>query len=402
MQSLVEPILLFLEPYGDVWWVALLFVFIRTIPVLIAPIPGIVVDLFGIATFGVWRGFILAQIGLVLGSSLAFLIGRFGREILKKLGKLEQLKTWERYVDPNQPVWVLAGARAVTTPVFDYISYAAGLTSMSFWRFTAGTFLGTLPIMFVIYFFGKEILERHLGLVAFLTGGLVLVYGIYLFVRKKICMRHLGKDMILVDKEAGITSFDVIRNIRREGWAKKVGHAGTLDPFATGLMILGRNKATKRLNDFLGLDKVYDVTIQLGKESDTGDTEGEIVREEKVKKITKGIVEAIVHGLQGDIDLAVPKYSAIKVDGRRLYDYARKGDDVEIPIKTMKIYWIKVFQVDDEKKTIECRMKVGSGTYIRSLSEEIGRRLGTIAYTTKLRRIQIGKYKVTWVKKRNK
>ena len=400
MESFVQPILESLASYGDVWWVSVLFVFVRTIPVLIAPIPGIVVDLFGIATFGPLKGFILAEIGLVLGSSIAFLIGRFGRRLLAYLGKLEQLEEWERYINPDQPLLVLAGARAVSTPVFDYISYAAGLTSMGFWRFTWATLLGTAPIMFVIYFFGKEVLEQHLSLVMLLTGGFIFVYLIYVFLKKNLLMRKLGPDMILADKRAGITSFDVIRDLRREKWAKKVGHAGTLDPFATGLMILGRNKATKRLSEFLGMDKVYDVTIQLGKESDTGDTEGEIIKEQPVKEISKGIIEAVTHGFKGEIDLAVPKYSAIKVDGRRLYDYARNGEEVELPVKTMKVYWIKVFRVNDEKKTIECRIKVGSGTYIRSLSEEIGRRLETIAYTTKLRRVQIGDYKIGWVKKK--
>lgn len=402
MESFIESVFIFLQSYGDVWWVALLFVLLRTIPVLIAPIPGIVVDLFGIAMFGPLKGFILAEIGLVLGSSLAFLIGRFGRKILARFDKLEQLQAWERYINPNQSILLLAGARAISTPVFDYISYAAGFTSMSFWRFTLATAIGTTPIMFVIYFFGKEILERHLGLTIFVTGGSIFVYAVYVWIKKYFLIKKLGPDMILVDKKAGITSFDVIRDLRREQWAKKVGHAGTLDPFATGLMILGRNKATKRLGEFLGMDKVYDVIIQLGKESDTGDTEGEIIKEQPVQEISKGIVEAIVHGLKGDIDLAVPKYSAIKVNGRRLYDYARNDEEIELPVKTMKVYWVKVFKVDDKTKTIECRIKVGSGTYIRSLSEEIGRRLGTIAYTTDLRRVQIGGYKIGWVKKRQK
>jgi tRNA pseudouridine(55) synthase len=400
MESFLQPTLESLASYGDVWWVSLLFILVRTIPVLVAPIPGIIVDIFGIATFGPLKGFILAEIGLVLGSSLAFLVGRFGRKILKRFNKLKQLEEWEKYIDPNQSIWVLAGARAISTPVFDYISYAAGLTSMSFWRFTLATLIGTTPLMLVIYFFGKEILERHLALVIFLTGGLIFVFALYVWARKKILMRQLGPDMILYDKPSGITSFDIIRILRRERWAKKIGHAGTLDPFATGLVILGRDKATKRLNHFLGMDKVYDVTIQLGKESDTGDTEGEIIKEQEVGEISKGIIEAVAHGLKGEIDLAVPKYSAIKVDGRRLYDYARKGEDVELPVKTMKIYWIKVLKIDNEKKEIECRIKVGSGTYIRSLSEEIGRRLKTIAYTTQLRRIQIGEYKIGWVKKK--
>ena len=400
MESFIQPILESLASYGDVWWVSALFVLVRTIPVLIAPIPGIIVDLFGIATFGPLKGFILAEIGLVLGSSLAFLIGRFGRRALAYFGKLDQLEEWERHINPDQPLLVLAGARAISTPVFDYISYAAGLTTIGFWRFTLATLLGTTPIMFVIYFFGKEVLEQHLSLVLILTGGFIFAYAIYVFLKKYLLMKKLGPDMLLADKRSGITSFDVIRDLRHERWAKKVGHAGTLDPFATGLMILGRNKATKRLGEFLGMDKVYDVTIQLGKESDTGDTEGEIIKEQSVKDISKGIVEAAIHGFEGEIDLAVPKYSAIKVDGRRLYDYARSGEEVELPVKTMKVYWIKVFRVNDEKKTIECRIKVGSGTYIRSLSEEIGRRLETIAYTTKLRRVQIGDYKIGWVKKK--
>lgn len=401
MQDFLDSIFLTLEPYGDVWWVAGLFVLLRTIPVLIAPIPGIVVDLFGIATFGQLKGFFLAEIGLVLGSSIAFLIGRFGRGLLARFGKLRQLEEWEKYIDPNQPVWVLAGARAVSTPVFDYISYAAGLTSMGFWRFTFATLIGTTPLMFIIYFFGKEVLEDHLALVIVLTGGALFFLAFYVWLHKKLVILRLGQDVILLDKPEGITSFDMIRKLRREGWAKKIGHAGTLDPFATGLMILARNKATKRLNEFLGLDKVYDVTIQLGQESSTGDTEGDIIKTHEVPELTKGIVEAVAHGFKGLIDLPVPKYSAIKVDGRRLYDYARNNEEVEIPIKAMKIFWIKVLYVDDEKKTIECRMKVGSGAYVRSISEEIGRRLETIAYTSKLRRIQIGPYKISWAKRKD-
>lgn len=385
-----------LESYGDVWWVSILFIIARAIPVVIAPIPGVLVDAFGIASFGWFKGFLLAEIGLVLGSAIAFGIGRFGRVILRNTAFFKQLEEWEKQIDPNGSFWALVLARFISSPAFDYISYAAGLTTLTFKRYMAATIIGTLPIMIIIYTLGTTILKGFMMQFIFLSGVLLILWGLYLLFQRLYTIHSLGKDILLVDKEGGMTSYDVIRKLKRNGWSKKIGHAGTLDPFATGLLIIARDKSTKRLTHFLGLDKKYKVTIELGKATDTGDIDGEVIETKEVPKITKTLVSAIVSKMKGDIKLQVPKYSAIKKDGKALYKYARNGEDVEIPTKTMHITYAKVHSVTENEVSLTLGVK--SGTYIRSIVEEIGRKLDTVAYTKKLRRVSIGKYKVAWAK----
>jgi len=147
-------------------------------------------------------------------------------------------------------------------------------------------------------------------------------------------MTNNDSEILLIDKPGGISSFDVIRKLRKKTGIRKMGHSGTLDPLASGLMIIGIGKGTKKLTDLIGLSKIYKVEILLGKKTDTGDLEGKTVEEKKVTKVDIEKVEKILTDLKGEPELAVPYYSAIKVKGKRLYKMAREGKKgVKIPVK---------------------------------------------------------------------
>lgn len=209
-------------------------------------------------------------------------------------------------------------------------------------------------------------------------------------------------DVLLVDKPAGWTSFDVVAKIRggiRKGYQAegikptkrqlKVGHTGTLDPFATGLLVILLGDACSRTNEFLKLDKVYEATIELGKTSSTGDPEGEIKEVETLKdeKIEREHVEKILQQFVGQIEQVPPVYSAIKIGGERAYKLAREGKTVDMPTRTITIYELEL--LDYSYPYVTFRAHVSSGTYIRTLAEDIGRALGTGAYCAALRRTQI-------------
>lgn len=204
--------------------------------------------------------------------------------------------------------------------------------------------------------------------------------------------------IIIVDKPAGISSFGVVARVRRElsrelGHKVKVGHTGTLDPFATGLMILLTGKMTKRSNEFLKLDKVYEATLRLGFTSTTGDPEGEIrpytgESADVVPDLAK--VKAALRSFEGEINQTVPKFSAVKINGQRAYKLARAGKDFETPTRQVKIYEIELLGYDYPELKLRCH--VSSGTYIRTLAEDIGEKLGTGAYLTALRRTQVGDF----------
>ncbi len=198
--------------------------------------------------------------------------------------------------------------------------------------------------------------------------------------------------IILVDKPKGITSFDVIRILRRKLGIKKMGHAGTLDPLATGLMIIATNSFTKKLTELLGLPKVYSAEILLGTKTESADVDGKIIETQPVPELTVAQIEKVLQTMQGDIELAVPIYSAIKRQGKPLYEYAREGIAVEVPKKIMHITYAKV--LDYTAPVIRIEFEVKSGTYIRSLAEELARRLGTVGTIQNLRRTSIGEFKV--------
>ena len=208
-------------------------------------------------------------------------------------------------------------------------------------------------------------------------------------------MNNQGK-IILVDKPAGMSSFGVVARVRRRlsveaGHKVKVGHTGTLDPFATGLLILLAGKATKMSNDFLKKDKTYEATICLGKTSSTGDPEGEIT-ERSTAQPTREEVENVVKSFIGEIEQKVPQFSAVKINGERAYKLARAGKDFETPTRKIKIYNIEILSYNYPELSIRC--EVSSGTYIRTLGEDIGEKLGVGGYLTALRRTKIDKYSV--------
>lgn len=203
--------------------------------------------------------------------------------------------------------------------------------------------------------------------------------------------------VILVDKPVGMSSFGAVARVRRQltieaGHKVKVGHCGTLDPFATGLLILVSGKMTKKADEYMHQDKVYRATVRLGETSTTGDPEGEIAERAVEHQPDLEEVERVLQQFTGEITQTPPVYSAIKVNGQRAYKLARAGKEVEIPSRQVTVYWIKLLRYDYPELEIEC--KVSSGTYIRTLAEDIGTALGTGAYTTALRRLSIGEFSV--------
>lgn len=202
--------------------------------------------------------------------------------------------------------------------------------------------------------------------------------------------------LLLVDKPAGITSFDVIRILRRKLSIKKMGHSGTLDPFATGLMLIGVEKGTKELNSLIKLDKTYIAEIVLGIQTDTGDITGKKLIEQNTQHVTDADIEVQFAKLIGSKVYVVPKYSAIKVAGKKLYELARAGVEFEAPLKLMTVYSasIESIRVEREKKIVRAIFHVASGTYIRTLGEELGNLLGVPATLMTLRRLTVGEYKI--------
>jgi tRNA pseudouridine55 synthase len=200
---------------------------------------------------------------------------------------------------------------------------------------------------------------------------------------------------ILIDKPKGVTSHDVVDRLRSITGEKRIGHAGTLDPNASGLLILGIGKtSTKKLSIFLKLDKEYDAEIFLGEERETDDAEGKIrnLKLQIVDKISENEIKMILEKFIGEQMQTPPSYSAIKVKGKKAYEIARKGNNPELIPRKIVIYKIKLLHYKFSVLTI--RTRVSSGTYIRSLARDIGRDLGCGAYLLNLRRIKIGNYNV--------
>ncbi len=202
--------------------------------------------------------------------------------------------------------------------------------------------------------------------------------------------------ILLIDKPSGMTSFGVVARVRRvlsekAGKKVKVGHTGTLDPFATGLMIIVVGKECKNADKYSKLDKVYEATIRLGQASTTGDPEGEIVEVSTLVPELDDIKKALV-AFTGEITQTPPIYSAIKINGERAYKRARKGEKIEMPSRKVNIYSLDLVSYDYPE--LKIRAHVGSGTYIRTLAVDIGQSLGTGAYCTELRRTRISDWSV--------
>lgn len=216
--------------------------------------------------------------------------------------------------------------------------------------------------------------------------------------------------ILLIDKPVGISSFDVIRRLRPKLNIKKMGHAGTLDPLASGLMIIGVGEGTKKLTELTKLDKEYVTEILIGERTESGDQDGraleerEVSSEEAVETFSFENVSAALASMVGTLTLLVSAYSAIKQDGVPFYKKARARARVgqvvsesELPIREMKVYDAEFLDIKYDIKTktvlIKARFHVGSGTYVRSLGEELGKRLGDYpARLESLRRTKIGEF----------
>ena len=202
--------------------------------------------------------------------------------------------------------------------------------------------------------------------------------------------------ILLLDKPADMTSFGVVARVRRvlseqNGKKMKVGHCGTLDPFATGLLILCVGKETKNAMAYTKMDKVYEATIHLGQTSSTGDPEGEL-SDVSDRQPSRDEIDEVVKQFVGEIKQIPPAHSAIKINGQRAYNLARQGKEVDMPERTIKVHSLEV--IDYVYPEVKIRTHVSSGTYIRTLAQDIGKVLQTGAYCTELRRTRIADWDV--------
>jgi tRNA pseudouridine55 synthase len=196
--------------------------------------------------------------------------------------------------------------------------------------------------------------------------------------------------VLLIDKPAGMTSHDVVDRVRRKLRMKRVGHAGTLDPNATGLMILLLGKATKLSQYLMGLDKVYEGTGEFGRSTATQDAEGEVIEEHPVPLIEEEALRGVLNEFQGDQYQTPPMFSAKKVDGVPLYKHARKGREVE---REARVIRVKSFALDRwESPEFDFTVACSKGTYVRTLIHDIGQKFACGAYLKELRRTEIGKF----------
>ncbi|WP_319455297.1 MULTISPECIES: tRNA pseudouridine(55) synthase TruB [unclassified Mycobacterium] len=200
--------------------------------------------------------------------------------------------------------------------------------------------------------------------------------------------------LVIVDKSAGMTSHDVVGRCRRIFGTRKVGHAGTLDPMATGVLVIGIERATKLLGLLIATDKSYDATIRLGQTTSTEDAEGEALQTVPAGHVTDAGVEAAVSALRGDLDQIPSAVSAIKVDGQRAYKLVREGKAVELASRRVCIERFDVLGIRrvDDFVDVDVAVDCSSGTYIRALARDVGAALGVGGHLTALRRTRVGRF----------
>lgn len=203
---------------------------------------------------------------------------------------------------------------------------------------------------------------------------------------------------LIIDKPKDWTSHDVCQKAKRLLQERRIGHTGTLDPLATGIMILCVGEMTKVVKYLTDHDKTYEATILFGVKTDTADVTGKILETQPVDSIDEASLIQTIQQLIGKHEMEVPMYSAIKVDGKKLYEFARKQQTItNIPKKEFEIYHSEVIsplQKENHQATISIRLHVSKGTYIRTIIEEIGRRIGVVATMKELRRTQVGRIKL--------
>jgi len=198
--------------------------------------------------------------------------------------------------------------------------------------------------------------------------------------------------LLLIDKPIGMTSHDVVDVVRKKLGIKKVGHAGTLDPLAQGLMILLVGKYTKFFPKFVSFDKEYLGVAKLGEVTSTGDSEGEVIKTGNYEDVTNKDIEDACNCFLGEIDQVPPMVSAIRQGGKRLYSLARKGITVERAARRITIFQLDILKID--MPLVELFVKCSKGTYIRKLAEDIGEKLGCGAHVIKIKRLAIGPFKL--------
>ena len=196
--------------------------------------------------------------------------------------------------------------------------------------------------------------------------------------------------LVVVDKPAGITSHDVVSRVRRLAGTRKVGHAGTLDPMATGVLVLGVNRATRLLGHLMRTEKAYDATILLGVATTTDDAEGEVVSTASTAQLTDQDVRVALTGFVGDIEQVPTMVSAIKVDGKRAYQRVRDGEDVQLAARPVTIQEIVVTRL--ALPEVDVSVRCSSGTYIRAIARDLGAALGVGGHLTALRRTAVGAF----------
>ena len=201
--------------------------------------------------------------------------------------------------------------------------------------------------------------------------------------------------ILIINKEKGCTSHDIVYKVKKI-FNEKVGHTGTLDPLAEGVLPILIGKGTLCSKYLINHDKKYVVNLALGQKTETADLEGKIIEEKNIpdKSLTQSKIEKVLKSFIGKQQQIPPIYSAIKVNGKKLYEYARKGQNVEIKPREIEIYDIKLINIDAQKKQIQFEVFCGKGTYIRSLCEDIAEKLETVGYMESLKRIQVGDFKI--------
>ncbi len=200
--------------------------------------------------------------------------------------------------------------------------------------------------------------------------------------------------LVVVDKPAGMTSHDVVARVRRLAGTRKVGHAGTLDPMATGVLVLGVGRATRLLGHLTLTEKAYDATIRLGAATTTDDAEGEVVDTGSTRLLTEDDVRAAAGAFIGDLQQVPSSVSAVKVDGRRAYQRVRAGEAVDLPARPVTVHELVVSAVRPGEETwdLDVSVRCSSGTYVRAIARDLGAALGVGGHLTMLRRTSVGPF----------
>ncbi|HEY7489171.1 MAG TPA: tRNA pseudouridine(55) synthase TruB [Streptosporangiaceae bacterium] len=204
----------------------------------------------------------------------------------------------------------------------------------------------------------------------------------------------MNAGLVIVDKPAGWTSHDVVGKLRRLAGTRRVGHAGTLDPMATGVLVVGIEKATRLLGHLALTEKAYDATMRLGQTTNTDDAEGEVTATASAARVSDDALRAAVAALTGEIRQVPPQVSAVKVDGQRAYKRARAGEDVALSARTVTVpdFTVRRVRRDADLIDLDVSITCSSGTYIRALARDLGAALGTGGHLTYLRRTRVGPY----------